>query len=218
MTLPGARRLAIFARVPVAGRVKSRLAASIGDAAARDAHVALAEAAFARVEGLTGVVTELWTDGPPDERVRRWAQRWAFVLRQQEGGDLGARMAHALDGQAQVPAGREGAAAPMPVVLIGTDCPLIDRGYVERAFAALERHALVLGPAADGGFGLIGWTRPVPGLFDGVTWGRADVLAETLRNAIAAGVHICLLPEIWDVDDLAGWQRWLAEQAARSVT
>jgi hypothetical protein len=141
----------------------------------------------------------LWLDGAPDARVLGWQARWPLPLRQQCGAELGARMYHALADC--LAAGHHG-------IVVGTDCPDIDAVYVARAAAALALHDLVLGPAADGGFGLVGLSRPAPGLFDDVVWGGARALAGTLANTARLRLRTCLLPQIWDVDDAADWTRW----------
>jgi glycosyltransferase A (GT-A) superfamily protein (DUF2064 family) len=97
-------------------------------------------------------------------------------------------------------------------IVVGTDCPPINAAYVTRAARALERHDLVFGPAADGGFGLVGASRVVPGLFANVEWGGANVQATTLANATRQRMRICLLPQIWDVDTPADWERWVRER------
>ena len=193
--------LCIFARAPVAGRVKSRLAAEIGAEAALAAHRALVEGALERLACIDGVASELWLDDPDHEGARRWAQPWGLPLRAQAGGDLGQRMDLAL--QSCVASGARG-------IVVGTDCPDIDARYVRDAVDALDSHDAVLGPAADGGYGLVGARRPVPEIFRGILWGSAGVLAATLARAAAAGVSVARLPEIWDVDTAADWRRYLA--------
>jgi len=197
------QRLCIFTRVPVAGRVKSRLAATLGSGAALQAHLDLVEDTLRRLAGIPGIAAELWVDDVPDAQVAEWSRRWQLPVRLQTGVDLGARMADAL--ARCLATGATG-------IVVGTDCPPVDAAYVARAVAALEHHDLVLGPAADGGFGLVALARAVPGLFDGVIWGGADVLLATLANATRLRLRICLLPEIWDVDTVSDWQRWLRER------
>jgi rSAM/selenodomain-associated transferase 1 len=197
-----ADRLALFAREPVLGSVKSRLAASIGDTAALQAHRTLVEDALARLADGVGWHLELWVAGDPEHPdVVRWCSRYRVHARAQVGDNLGDRMRLTLTDMLH-----RGSKA----VLMGCDCPTIDAGYVAAAFAALDRSDLVLGPAADGGYGLIGVRREVPDVFSNVRWGRADVLAATLARAAALDVETTLLEEVWDVDDLTGWKRYQA--------
>jgi len=193
--------LCVFARAPVAGRVKSRLAETLGTGAALAAHVQLVEDTLARLVSIADVATELWLDDVEDAGGRRWARQWQLPLRQQKGGDLGARMHHAL--QSCLDANAVG-------MVVGTDCPAIDAGYVQSAARALDSHDVVLGPAQDGGYGLIGARRPVPELFRGIAWGSDAVLAQTLARAAVAGLDVAQLPQIWDVDTALDWRRYLA--------
>ena len=199
-------RLCIFTRVPRLGRVKSRLADTLGAEVALYAHCLLAEDTLARLAPMPGVAAELWLDGPPNTVIEAWQARWELPVRQQSGTDLGARMYGAL---------LDCLAAETAGIVVGTDCPSIDAHYVARATRALDSHDLVLGPAVDGGFGLVGLSRPVAGLFEGVAWGGARALADTLANATRERLRICLLPEIWDVDTAADWGRWLRERGDR---
>jgi uncharacterized protein len=189
----------VFARAPRLGQVKRRLARTLGQRAALDAHCHLVEDTLARLAQGSEWRCELWIDAPPDAVSSTWASRFGVSLRRQQGADLGARMGHALTSALD----RSNRA-----VVVGSDCPPIDGCYVESAVAALHHHDVVLGPASDGGYGLIGWSRPVPALLAGIDWGTGRVLAQTLAAAAAAGVAVALLPEIWDVDTAADWARY----------
>ena len=118
-----------------------------------------------------------------------------------KGDDLGDRMQYALA------SGLRRAAA---VLLVGSDCPEIDAGYLRAATRALQHVDLVLGPALDGGFVLIGVRRPVSdGVFTNVRWGSETVLEETLNGAQAAGYSVQLLTALQDIDrpeDLPAWE------------
>jgi glycosyltransferase A (GT-A) superfamily protein (DUF2064 family) len=101
---------------------------------------------------------------------------------------------------------REGA---QQVVLIGTDLPTLTTADLEAAFSAFSRSSLVLGPAADGGYWLIGLRSFRPGLFTGLPWGSADVLARTLGRAAREGLEPALLPLRNDLDRHRDLQPWL---------
>lgn len=192
-------RLCIFTRVPVLGRVKSRLAAQLGQAAALRAHEALVADTLRRLAAVPGMDSELWVDDRPNARVADWCREWRVTLRHQQGGDLGERMHRAL---------ADCLASGAWGIVVGTDCPPVDAAYVRRALHALALHDVVFGPAEDGGFGLVGLSTPAPGLFDGVTWGGSEALGGTLANAFRLRLRVCLLPAIWDVDELDDWRRW----------
>lgn len=197
--------LCVFARVPRLGAVKRRLARTLGDAQALDAHCRLVVDTLGRLSRVPGFVTELWIDGEPDARCRAWSSRFGLPLRRQQGADLGERMSHALtDALGRAPR----------ALLVGTDCPPIDAAYVSGALAALDDHAVVLGPAVDGGYGLVGLREPVPALFAGIAWGTPSVLRQTLAVATGQGITVCLHEEIWDVDDAADWARYLGVDQA----
>lgn len=193
--------VAIFARAPELGKVKTRLAGSVGEPIALEAHRALLTRTI-EIVALSGSAAEIWLDGDPDTLpVPR------FPIRPQCTGDLGSRMLHTI---ADITA--RGHAA----IIVGSDCPIIDEQYLRDAVQALARADLVIGPVEDGGYVLIGMSRPHDCLFVDMTWSTARVFAETLWRAERAGLTTAVLGELWDVDDSAGWRRWQA--LARSVT
>jgi rSAM/selenodomain-associated transferase 2/rSAM/selenodomain-associated transferase 1 len=207
--------LQIFAKDPVPGRVKTRLAAAIGDAEAaahyaRLVEHALAVAAAARAAGIVDRV-ELWC--APDAGApafAAWRDRFAVDLKAQVGNDLGARMRHAL--HAAIDGGRR-------AILIGTDCPALDAPYLAQAVAALDDHAAVFGPAEDGGYVLVGLARTIDA-FSGIPWSEAGTMAATRARLQAQRVRWHELPTLWDVDapaDLARWQALLAAGGPAAV-
>lgn len=193
-------RLCLFARPARFGQVKSRLAAGLGEEQALDAYRRLLRDTLQRLARVPGIPAELWLAGTPDPWVLSQAAEFGLRWRRQRGADLGARMALALD---DCLAG--GAAG----LIVGSDCPPIDAEYVRAAAAVLTDHDLVLGPAEDGGYGLIGLSRGCAALFEGVPWGTSQVLVRTLEIAGRAGLTVALLDTVWDVDTPADWQRYL---------
>jgi len=202
-------RLCLFARAPEAGRVKRRLAAEIGPQAALDAHARLVREALQRLARVPGLTTELWLAGSVQAARQCWPEAGDVPLRAQRGSDLGARMHHALRDSLQ-----RGARA----LVVGTDCPAIDGVYVRRAAAALAQADVVLGPAEDGGYGLIGARREVAGrlepLFRDMPWGTDRVRELTLERCVGAGLRCIEQARVWDVDTLADWQRYLRQGPA----
>ena len=193
-------QVGVFARAPVRGQVKTRLAATIGEDAALVAHETLVTSTLLRLAGVEEYTLMLWLAGDPRNiTVQGWAARFGVPVLQQRGDDLGSRMSSAL-GHMLESASR--------ALVVGCDCPAIDRDYVLEALAALEKNELVLGPAEDGGYGLVGLKREVPGLFEGVAWGTSGVLDDTLRNAAALDLSVAVLRTIWDVDTAADWERF----------
>ena len=90
-------------------------------------------------------------------------------------------------------------------IIIGSDCPGITTEYLRDAFAQLKAHDLVLGPALDGGYTLLGLRRPTPGLFENMTWSTEQVLTDTLERASAAGLGVHQLAPLSDVDYVEDW-------------
>ena len=112
-----------------------------------------------------------------------------FVL--QRGGDLGARMHHAVVRALR----RHGAA-----IVVGTDCPVLTARDLQRAAALLHSHDVVLAPAEDGGYALIGLRKPCAALFEGIEWGSASVLPETISRLRKKGLKWKAMRTVWDVD------------------
>ena len=88
------------------------------------------------------------------------------------------------------------------------DCPDIDAAYVEAAIEALTESDVVFGPAEDGGYGLVGMKQPIAEIFAESQWGDPGVLERALERAERAGLAVALLPEIYDVDEVADWRRY----------
>ncbi len=199
-----------MARWPAPGRCKSRLAAGVGRTRAaaiqeRLCNHGLTVAAQARRRlaeaGTAPLQVVLAVSGLGPRAAGRWgAQLGADRVVAQGGGSLGLRM------QRQVlRAGREGAAG---VVLVGSDLPLLGAADLLAACAALEQAPLVLGPAGDGGYWLIGRRRATPQLFSGIDWGSERVLAQTLAQAQRAGLKAELLRHQDDLDRPPDLLRW----------
>ncbi len=195
--------VAVFTRTCELGRVKSRLARTVGDHTALHAHRALLERTLAIVAE-SGLDAELWIDGDP-----RRLPPHRLQLYEQSAGDLGHRMAAVVDHI--VARGRA-------AIVVGGDCPVLDAAYLREAADALAAGIdVVIGPVEDGGYVLIGLRAPQPALFERMPWSTPAVHAETLRRAAALGLRTCVLRELWDVDDEASWRRWRTEAAATAA-
>lgn len=197
-------QLVVMVRWPAPGRCKSRLAAGIGAARAaavqrRLTHHTLAVAAQAQGHRPFTMVVAAAGIGPAA------AERWRASLGSdrivaQGPGGLGLRL------QRQVlRAQREGAGR---VVMVGSDLPDLGAADLLAAFDALERSELVLGPAADGGYWLIGLKRSHPALFCGIGWGGDQVLAQTERAACSLGLVPGRLACRRDLDRASDLRRW----------
>ncbi|MFN8589778.1 MAG: TIGR04282 family arsenosugar biosynthesis glycosyltransferase [Candidatus Eisenbacteria bacterium] len=180
--------LGILARHPVAGRVKSRLSPALPAALAARLYAALLADTRAAAAACTAARTWWWADaGEPLADI-------AFDERAQPEGDLGARLAHA------VRAMRAEGGSESRVVVVGSDCPALATADFDRAFAALARADVVLGPAADGGYWLLGARLPCDALFEDIAWSTPAVYAQTCARAAARGWSVEALEEKRDLD------------------
>jgi rSAM/selenodomain-associated transferase 1 len=204
---PGAdARVVVMARYPEPGRVKTRLAAVVGAARASALHEAFVRDLAARLAAAPYAVC--WSYDPPS------APFAALVpgarCRPQGGGDLGARMDAAIAGELG-----DGASA---VIVLGADTPHLPLERLDEAAAALAAGAdVVLGPAEDGGYYLIGVRGRRPELFAGVPWGGRTVLATTRARAAALGLRTSLLAPLFDVDEASELARLAALIAGGAV-
>lgn len=189
--------LGVFAKWPQAGRVKTRLAAATSpNWAARVAAAFLADTLYRLADFPARRVLAFTPVDRASECKQLSGER--FELVPQEDGDLGQRMAGFFAARF-----REGAER---VVLLGTDSPTLPLDYVHRAMEMLADSDVVLGPATDGGYYLVGGTPRMPPIFNGITWGQADVFAETIAR-IPSTSRLALLAPWYDVDTLNDWNR-----------
>jgi rSAM/selenodomain-associated transferase 1 len=191
------RHLVIFAKAPRLGQVKTRLAASIGALAALRFHRCNTELLLRRLS--RDRRWRCWLALTPDRCVvdpRVWGAPCQRIA--QGRGDLGARMARPFR---ILPPGR--------ILVIGSDIPDITPTHIVAAFRLLGRHRLVLGPAPDGGYWLLGaWSRALPDrLFAGVRWSTEHALADTLAN-LPRRMTAGFAPILADVDDAGAYARW----------
>lgn len=189
----------IFARAPRLGRVKRRLAAGIGDMAALRFHRLTTDSVIRRLRRDARWNTVLAVTGND----YRWPRGLPRV--DQSGGDLGERMANAAR-----------AAPPGPVVLVGSDVPDIVPCNIARGFRTLARCDAIFGPAADGGFWLVGMRdrELLRRLFRNVRWSTENALADTVAN-LPPGRRHAFVDTLEDVDEAAAWARWRVRAAGR---
>jgi rSAM/selenodomain-associated transferase 1 len=189
--------LGIFAKFPQPGLVKSRLAAAtsphwaarVADAFVRDS-----------VERLASIEARRLIVYSPLDQAAYFAElaHGRYELLPQVEGDLGRRLEGFITSQL-----REGARR---VVAVGSDSPTLPPAFVEQAFRELDRANVVLGPALDGGYYLVGCRERIPPIFANVSWGTEHVLAETIACLSDPSWQLALLPPWYDVDLLSDWQ------------
>ena len=186
--------LIVFTRYPEPGTTKTRLAKFLGNNEAAAVQKKLTEHTMLQVRKLMQlcpVSVCVYFNGGSRRKIEQWLGP-DFRYREQGRGDLGKRMAHAF-AEAFLQQYKR-------TVIIGTDCPHLNVAHMEQAFAALRRKDLVLGPATDGGYYLIGLSRNEKSLFENISWGTDSVLAETLNIAAEKGLAAELLEALSDVD------------------
>ncbi|MEM9526536.1 MAG: TIGR04282 family arsenosugar biosynthesis glycosyltransferase [Bacteroidota bacterium] len=188
--------LLILIKNPIPGKTKTRLAADVGDEMAlkmyqrlmdwtRDQALALSQAVKCYLLYSEEVLTN---DSWPNDRFHKSVQH---------SGGLGERMEAAFnqafaDGHKQA-------------IIIGSDCPGITTAYLQEAFTALTNHDMVIGPALDGGYTLLGLRKLESRLFQNMPWSTEQVLSTTLQRADKAGLSIQKLAPLSDVDYLEDW-------------
>lgn len=185
-------KVALFARAPVIGQVKQRLAQEIGAAKALLCYRALLQTAL---EATRQYATTIWYEGSADVWDQIAPDR---RLKEQPPGDLGHKMFTTLN---------EGAK-----LVVGADIPLLSGAYIDSALDYLtNKKDLVIGPTEDGGYCLIGMNEPHEYLFENISWGSNRVLEQTLSRAQELGLRVVLLPKLWDVDTGTDYLRWKKE-------
>lgn len=192
--VPTSEKLILFTRYPRPGQVKTRLIAALGATGAADLHRRLTEHALRQALELVqqrAVALEVQFTGSNRQRMTAWlGNEPAFC--EQVGGNLGQRLDQAF--------ATAFAAGARSVVIMGSDCPGLNSQILQDAFTALATSDLVLGPAADGGYYLIGLRQRAPALFEGIPWGSDAVLVSTCTRAQRLGLTCRQLITLSDVD------------------
>jgi rSAM/selenodomain-associated transferase 1 len=191
-------RLLIFSKAPDPGRVKTRLVPLLGREGAARLYSGLLYDCLRKVTRADLCPVELWcSPGMDHPFFQQCGKHFDITLRQQCNGDLGQRMARALN---------ESCTGPGPVVLIGADCPALVPADIEAAFMALAQGAgVVLGPAADGGYYLVGMRHPHPFIFVDMPWSTSTVLEITQARLRQQGVAWHCLARRRDLDTPADY-------------
>ncbi len=187
--------LLIFVKKPEKGRVKTRLAESIGHQRALEVYRQLLMITKRETRDVE-VDKQVWYS-PAVVNDDIWSSP-AYTKHSQQGEGLGKRMQQAF--------GQAFKKGYQKVVIIGSDCPYITADIINQAFAELENNDLVIGPSADGGYYLLGMAAYHPDLFDDKEWSSSSVLEQTLYDANEKELSVAKLPELNDVDTLEDLQ------------
>ena len=206
MQYPSAK-IVVFAKTPVAGQVKTRLIPALGNDGAKQLHCQMLEHTLDTVtENKIAPVELHCSPDITDDYIQSLSKRYNMTLRNQHGNDLGERMSHALS---------KAVDNSSHVLLIGTDCPTLSAAYILQAIEILQSDTdVVIGPAEDGGYVLIGVKSSHPEIFTHIDWGTDKVLQQTQNRIQSHGISHKELDTLWDVDTpedleyLKGLKQW----------
>ncbi|UNU27280.1 glycosyltransferase [Microcoleus vaginatus HSN003] len=194
-------KLIVFTRYPEPGTTKTRLIPVLGKAGAANLHRLMAQRTIAcalSLEKSRRLSVEIYRAGGSQQLMQEWLGS-DISCQNQIDGDLGVRMTAAFE--------KSFNSGVEKTAIIGTDCPDLKAEIMAQAFEELSQHDVVLGPAADGGYYLIGLRRSIPELFGGINWGTSEVFACTRAIAQKLDLKIAYLPTLADIDipeDLLG--------------
>jgi rSAM/selenodomain-associated transferase 1 len=191
----------VLTKAPFPGLVKTRLIAELGEQGACDVYEQLLERLCGSLSDIASSQVALWIAGNADHKAFQSWSGLATFYTQAETGDLGERMALAV---------QSSLARGFIPVLIGVDVPDLDEAYLTNCLRKLQNHDLVISPAEDGGYGLLGMKQFYPALFVNKHWGTDSVFAMTKGDIDKLGIEAVYLPEVWDVDEPADVQRWIS--------
>ena len=192
----------VFARLPIEGKVKSRLAKDIGDRYAAELYRVCAEHLFSEVLKLKKHSIDFflfYSDKNKIDNVKKWAGN-EFYFCSQISGDLGKKMQHAF--QLIFERGYS------KIIIVGTDVPDINSGLLINAFDDLDNNDFVIGPSDDGGYYLLGTKSLQEDLFMEIEWGSETVFNDTLKRLKCKNTSIKILRKMIDIDTKKDFIRW----------
>ena len=193
-------RFLVFAREPVAGAVKTRLQPTIGEQGCLALYRALLERTLRTIQSQALAPVQLWVDQNPDHDLFLSYCNKEDIFLQPEG-DLGQKMAAAVTGCLGQPGVHS-------VILLGTDCPAMTTEHLQLALLELAAgNDVVITPAEDGGYVLLGMRQLFPELFRNIGWGGAEVFTSTLQRCRENELEVSVLPVLWDIDRPEDLQR-----------
>ena len=196
----------VLTKAPVPGLVKTRLIPELGARGACDVYEQLLTRLHDSLIGLPQnklSQVALWIAGDVEHvAFKPWTHNLATIYQQPQQGDLGERMAMAV--QSSLTRG-------FVPVLIGVDVPDLDEAYLLNCLQQLKQSDLVISPAEDGGYGLLGMTKFYPELFVNKFWGTDTVFSQTLSDIQRLNINATFLPNVWDVDEIADVERYFQD-------
>jgi rSAM/selenodomain-associated transferase 1 len=190
----------IFAKDPVAGRVKTRLAKETGKRQALKVYESLLKKTFKTFKKTKYDVRVYFTPGR-DNLKKLLPKR--FELFPQKGRGLGSRMFNAF---------KDCFKYYQKIILIGVDCPFVNKGLIQKAFASLSQHSIIFGPSKDGGYYLVGLSKLYPSIFKNISWGSNKVLKQTLKQCKLLSIKPYLLKKLYDIDTVSDYKKWRSKK------
>ena len=188
------KALIIFVRHPELGKVKTRLAASIGEEKALAIYLDLLQHTRTIALDVAADRFVFYADDIPEQD--EWTSPF-FTRRLQTGADLGNRMKKAFSDLL--------AQGYQQLVIIGSDCFELSASIVEQAFDSLDEHEVVIGPATDGGYYLLGMSKFYPALFDNKSWSTTTVFKDSVSDLLRENIPYKVLAKLTDVDTEEDW-------------
>lgn len=191
--MPKKNELILFTKYPIPGKAKTRLIPALGCEMAADLHRQMTEKTVATARKLAqeeGVYIRVFYEGGSLDVMREWLGEMDFE--RQKNGDLGEKMHDAFV--------KGFSCRAQKIVIIGTDCPTLTVDILKEAFLKLKEYDLVIGPASDGGYYLIGLKKRNKYLFKGISWGSGRVLHQTKKKADEYGLNVATLETLCDID------------------
>ena len=187
--------LSVLTKLPVPGQVKTRMQPDYSPEFSRALHERLVDYVLAQWLQAAQCPVHLWLAGEAAEIQplinSSHFRSFALPVALQRGRDLGERLLLVVNAQLAHYRG---------VFLVGTDCPFIDRNYLQAACDGLDNHDTVIGPAEDGGYVLLGLKKPIPALFETIAWGTERVFEQTMTALNRLRLSCYTLPVLPDID------------------
>jgi rSAM/selenodomain-associated transferase 1 len=193
--------LIVFQKNPKLGKVKTRLAATVGNHRALEIYEFLIEKTFSQINKTRREIDVFvyYSDFLPD--VQEYESSHSLCGFVQKGTDLGDRMKNAFSDIF--------ALGYQKILILGTDCPTIQSEIIEEAFRGLEKVQVVVGPASDGGYYLLGMNRLIEDLFVDIPWSTPEVLSISSQSLLGEKIPFLLLPELSDIDTEEDWLNYI---------
>ena len=196
--------IAILAKAPVPGMAKTRLIPALGaNGAARAQRQFIGQALHAAHQAKLGSITLWCAPNPQHRRFRALQKHFEITCLAQPEGDLGERMRRCAEHHFEQ-------ADAAPLLIIGTDCPVLSPGRLQEAARSLLDHDACMIPAEDGGYVLLGLKKMNNEVFSNIAWSTSRVFQQTQERLRESGATLAILPTLWDIDEPQDWQRWQA--------